>query len=255
LGGKSPVLVSATANLPDLAEKLLFAKTMNAGQICLAPDYVLVQPDQVDALVQHLRAAATRMFPQGLASPDYVNIINARHLQRLRACLSGAEADGNTVIPLFGPEPATDPRRLAPHLVLMRGAPGAIMQDEIFGPLLPLVVVPDFAAALAQIQSRSSPLALYYFGTDAGEIRILQHNVRCGGMVVNDLLSHFLQDDLPFGGVGDSGMGAYHGCEGFERFSHKKAIFVAPRLDAGKLLRPPYGALLRRYLTFELGEK
>jgi coniferyl-aldehyde dehydrogenase len=259
LGGKSPVLVSATANLPDLAEKLLFAKTMNAGQICLAPDYVLVQADQVDTLVQHLRTAATRMFPQGLASPDYVNIISPRHVQRFRAYLTEAEAGGNTVIPLFGPEPAAHhyqaDRRLAPCLVLMRGTPGAIMQEEIFGPLLPLVVVPDFAAALAQIQARSSPLALYYFGTDAGEIRTLQQRVRCGGMVVNDLLSHFLQDDLPFGGVGDSGMGAYHGYEGFERFSHKKAIFVAPRMDVGKLLRPPYGALLRRYLTFELGEK
>lgn len=252
LGGKSPVVVSKTANLADLAKKLLYTKTLNAGQICLAPDYVLVPRESLQPLIALLRDEAKKMFPAGVDSPDYVNVIHARHIQRFQGYLDESRQLGNSVIDLFDAVESGDQRRLAPKLVVMNNTQGAIMRDEIFGPLLPLVAVDSWDEVMAAIAERSRPLALYYFGRDQREIAQLEQDVCCGGMVVNDLLLHFLQDDLPFGGVGDSGMGYYHGREGFEQFSHKKSVFVAPRWDVGALARPPYGAAVKRLLTMEL---
>lgn len=254
LGGKSPVMISATADINQIATKLMFAKTMNAGQICLAPDYVLVQASQLDTLTTALKQVARQLFPEGVDNTDYVNMISVRHAERLRSLLKEAVDNGNEVVPLFEQVATNDARRLAPHLVIMKGEQGQIMEEEIFGPVLPIVVVDSFADALSVVQAKSSPLALYYFGDNQQEIQTLENQVRCGGMVINDLLTHFLQDDLPFGGVGDSGMGQYHGREGFDQFSHKKSIFVSPRWDLGKIMRPPYSNSLRRYLKVELGE-
>jgi coniferyl-aldehyde dehydrogenase len=254
LGGKSPVVVGDTADLDVVAKKVLFAKTMNAGQICLAPDYLVIRADRRDQLVDAIKRAAQAMYPQGAASADYVNIINTRHAARLRGYLDDAQQRGNRVIPLF-PEKnnSVDARCLPPHLVLIDGDGGSILGDEIFGPLLPIVAVPSFTEIPAVIARHSRPLALYYFGHDRHEIATLTNTVACGGMVVNDLLVHFLQDDLPFGGVGDSGMGSYHGREGFLRFSHAKAVFTQARPDIGALLRPPYGKRFRRLLDMQIG--
>jgi coniferyl-aldehyde dehydrogenase len=254
LGGKSPVIVGAAADLDDVAEKLLFAKTLNAGQICLAPDYVLVQRGQREALLEKLQAAAVRLFPAGASSPDYVNIITARHAERQRSLLSQAAADGNRVVPLWpAASAATDEVRcVVPTAVLIDNRASAIMQEEIFGPLLPMLEYSDLDEAIGEILQRPRPLALYYLGRNRADIARLKTDVACGGMVVNDLLFHFLQDDLPFGGIGASGMGNYHGREGFERFSHAKAIYTQAPFDVGSLLRPPYTRRFRFLVNFLL---
>jgi coniferyl-aldehyde dehydrogenase len=255
LGGKCPVIVSDGADLAAVASKVIFAKTTNAGQICLAPDYVLVSRARRDQFVRYLKASAAALYPSGLASPDYPNIITERHVQRLRAYLDDAARRGNAVIPLFGTCPATgaDPRRLEPSLVLIDADGGTVMDEEIFGPILPVVAVDDLSAALRQVASRSRPLAVYYFGSDRGEIERVSTEIVCGGLVVNDVMMHFLQDDLPFGGVGDSGMGSYHADEGFRRFSHAAAVFEQSRwVDLGWLLRPPYGERIARLLKMQI---
>jgi len=253
LGGKSPVLVSESAPLREVASKVMFAKSTNAGQICLAPDYLLVHRSRRDTLVSEFKQAARALYPNGAASKDYVNIITERHAQRLRAHLEDAVGRGNPVIPLFdGPE-SEDPRCLAPQLVLIGAEGGSIMEEEIFGPVLPVVAVEGMADAIQRVGSRARPLAVYYFGNNRAEIELITREVACGGLVINDLMMHFLQDDLPFGGVGDSGMGGYHGAEGFERFSHAKSVFKQSNFaDLGQLLRPPYGARMARLLKMQI---
>jgi len=205
--------------------------------------------------VRELRRSAAALYPAGLASPDYANLISERHMQRLCAHLEDASRRGNRVIPLFDATVAAghNPRRLGPSLVLIDADGGTIMDEEIFGPLLPVVAVDDFSDALRQVASRPRPLAVYYFGTDRREIERVSTEIVCGGLVVNDLMMHFLQDDLPFGGVGDSGMGSYHAEEGFLRFSHATAIFEQSRwIDLGWLLRPPYGDRIARLLKMQI---
>ncbi len=264
LGGKCPVLVSDGADLAAVANKVMFAKMTNAGQICLAPDYVLVTRSRRDEFVRELTRSAAALYPAGLASPDYANVISERHAQRLRAHLEDAARRGNRVIPLFGDAargPASgaargagnDPRRLEPSLVLIDADCGTIMDEEIFGPILPVVAVDDLPDALRQVASRPRPLAVYYFGSDRSEIERVGTEIVCGGLVVNDLMMHFLQDDLPFGGVGDSGMGSYHAEEGFRRFSHATAVFEQSRwVDLGWLLKPPYGDRIARLLKMQI---
>jgi coniferyl-aldehyde dehydrogenase len=255
LGGKSPVLVSDSADLAEAASKVIFAKTTNAGQICLAPDYVLVSRSRRDEFVRELQRSAATLYPSGLASPDYANVITEHQVQRLRAHLDDAALRGNRVIPLFDAAHGggNDPRRLEPSLVLIDAEGGTIMDEEIFGPILPVIAVDNLSDALHRVASRPRPLAVYYFGSDRGEIERVSTEIVCGGLVVNDLMMHFLQDDLPFGGVGDSGMGSYHAEEGFRRFSHATAVFEQSRwLDLSWLLRPPYGKRIARLLKMQI---
>jgi coniferyl-aldehyde dehydrogenase len=253
LGGKSPVLVSDTADLAAVAAKLMFAKTTNAGQICLAPDYVLVGRSRRDSFVGELQRSAAALYPSGLASPDYANLISEHHAERLRAHLEDARLRGNRVIPLFAEGTGHDPRRLAPSLVVIERDGGTLMDEEIFGPILPVLAVDDLSDALRRVAARARPLAVYFFGGDPGEIERVGTEIVCGGLVINDLMLHFLQDDLPFGGVGDSGMGSYHAEEGFRRFSHATAVFEQSRwVDISWLLRPPYGDRMARLLKFQI---
>jgi coniferyl-aldehyde dehydrogenase len=255
LGGKSPVLVSDSANLAETASRVIFAKTTNAGQICLAPDYVLVSRPRRDEFVRELQRSAAALYPSGLDSADYANVISERHVQRLRAHLDDAARRGNRVITLFETARAavSDPRRLEPSLVLIDADGGTVMDEELFGPILPIIAVDDLPDAVRVVGSRPRPLAVYYFGTDRGEIERIRSEIVCGGLVINDLMMHFLQDDLPFGGVGDSGMGSYHAEEGFRRFSHATAVFEQSRwVDLGWLLRPPYGARIARLLKMQI---
>lgn len=251
LGGKSPVVISDSADLKLVAKKLFFAKTLNAGQICLAPDYVLINPARRNELINEILTVAKSMLPQGVNSPDYVNIISDKQAMRLRHLLARAAEAGNTVIPIFKGEGA-DTRTLMPSIIRIDNVDTDIMREEIFGPLLPILAADSFEAMLAQINSRPRPLALYYMGTRDDEINQLTQRVACGGMVINDMLFHFLQDDLPFGGSGDSGMGSYHGREGFLRFSHAKSIYTQSPFDVGSLLRPPYTKRFRKLVEFQL---
>ncbi|MHC6227900.1 coniferyl aldehyde dehydrogenase [Pseudomonas sp. X10] len=245
LGGKSPAIVSTSVPLDTAAERIAFGKTLNAGQTCVAPDYVLVPRARLQGFAEAYRQAVRRFYPKVADNPDYSAIINLRQLQRLEHLLADAREKGAEVIDLYPEEPRQG-RRLPPHLLLGVNDGMQIMQDEIFGPLLPLVPYDSLDQALAYIDQRPRPLALYYFGYDRGEQQhVLQHS-HSGGVCLNDTLLHVAQDDLPFGGIGPSGMGHYHGREGFLTFSKAKAVLTKQRLNAARLIYPPYGKALQR---------
>lgn len=250
LGGKSPAIVSASVPLDAAAERIAFGKTLNAGQTCVAPDYVLVPRERLQAFGDAYRNAVRRFYPRIADNPDYSAIINPRQLQRLQQLLDDARAKGAEVIDLYPDEPRQG-RRLPPHLLLQVSDDMQVMQDEIFGPLLPLVPYDSLDQALAYINQRPRPLALYYFGySRAEQAHVLQHS-HSGGVCLNDTLLHVAQDDLPFGGIGPSGMGHYHGHEGFMTFSKAKAVLAKQRLNAARLIYPPYGKALQR-LVYKL---
>jgi coniferyl-aldehyde dehydrogenase len=243
LGGKSPAVVSAAVPLEDAAERIAFGKTMNAGQTCVAPDYVLVPQDRVEGFVAAYRAAVQRFYPQLENNPDYTAIINERQLGRLKGYISDAEAKGAQLVPLF---PGDQGRRLAHSLVLNVSDEMKLMQEEIFGPLLPIVPYQRLEDAFAYINDRPRPLALYYFGYDKSEQQRVLHETHSGGVCLNDTLLHVAQDDMPFGGVGPSGMGHYHGHEGFLTFSKAKGVFIKQRFNAARFIYPPYGTAIQK---------
>ncbi|MCW2268686.1 MULTISPECIES: coniferyl aldehyde dehydrogenase [Pseudomonas] len=243
LGGKSPAIVSATVPLKDAAERIAFGKTLNAGQTCVAPDYVLVPRERLDDFASAYRSVVHRFYPTVADNPDYSAIINPRHLARLDSYLSDARDKGAKIVDLYPQEPRQG-RRLPPHLLLQVSDDMRVMQDEIFGPLLPLVPYDNLDEALQYINQRPRPLALYYFGYDRAEQQKVLDNTHSGGACLNDTLLHVAQDDLPFGGVGPSGMGHYHGHEGFLTFSKAKAVFAKQRVNAARLIYPPYGKSL-----------
>ncbi|AUH51121.1 coniferyl aldehyde dehydrogenase [Chromobacterium sp. ATCC 53434] len=253
LGGKSPTLVARGANLRRAAEAIVAGKLMNAGQTCVAPDYLLVNDKDREPLLDEIRAAAKRAYPTLAGNPDYTAIVNDRHYQRLRQWLDGARQAGARVEELnpAGEDPAVT-RKMA--LTLVQDCPDdcALMREEIFGPILPVVSYDKFDEALAYINARPRPLALYLFDDDALRIeRVLKETVS-GGVSVNDTLLHVVQEDLPFGGVGPSGMGHYHGREGFLTFSKLKPIFRQSRLSGAWLTRPPYGVAVEWLLKLML---
>ncbi|MEK1940678.1 MAG: coniferyl aldehyde dehydrogenase [Pseudomonas sp.] len=243
LGGKSPAIVSHDVPLNDAAERIAFGKTMNAGQTCVAPDYVLVPRDRVDGFVEAYRKSVQGFYPSLKDNPDYTAVINERQLQRLKGLLSDAESKGAKLVPLF---PESQGRRLAQTVVLNVNDEMKLMQDEIFGPLLPIVPYERLEDAFAYINDRPRPLALYYFGYNKAEQKRVLHETHAGGVCLNDTLLHVAQDDMPFGGVGASGMGHYHGHEGFLTFSKAKGVFIKQRFNAAKVIYPPYGKALQK---------
>lgn len=247
LGGKSPAIVSASVPLAHAAERIAFGKTLNAGQTCVAPDYVLVPRARLDGFVEAYRQAVLRFYPQVRGNPDYSAIINARHLARLEHYLADAHDKGATVLDLY-PGEEREGRRLPPQVLLQVDDTMQVMQDEIFGPLLPVVPYDSLAEALAYVARRPRPLALYYFGYERGEQQRVLEQSHSGGVCLNDTLLHVAQDDLPFGGVGPSGMGNYHGHEGFRTFSHARAVFAKQRVNAARLIYPPYGKALHKWV-------
>ncbi|MEO8754701.1 MAG: coniferyl aldehyde dehydrogenase [Casimicrobiaceae bacterium] len=256
LGGKSPALFAPDADLALSAPRLMVGKLLNAGQTCIAPDYALVPERSVDAFVAAVESAVTALYPTLTANPDYTAIVNERHHRRLTALVDDARAKGAQVIVLNParevPEPS--PRKLLPTLIVGANATMAVMREEIFGPLLPIETYASLDAAIATVNARPHPLAFYYFGRDGADRRKVLAQTIAGGVTVNDTLWHFAHENLPFGGVGASGTGAYHGEAGFLAFTHCKPVFTQPRFAAAKLLYPPYGktfekvlALLRRF--------
>ena len=245
LGGKSPAIVSRDVPLKDAAERIAFGKTLNAGQTCVAPDYVLVPEDRVGAFVEAYRQAVQGFYPTLIDNPDYTAIINERQLARLNGYVSDATSKGALLIPLF--EQAQG--RRMPHSVLLNVSDEmTVMQDEIFGPLLPIVPYQDLEQAFAYINQRPRPLALYYFGYDKREQNRVLHETHSGGVCLNDTLLHVAQDDMPFGGIGASGMGHYHGHEGFLTFSKAKGVLIKQRFNAARLIYPPYGTSIQKLI-------
>ncbi len=246
LGGKSPAIVSADVPLQDAAERIAFGKTMNAGQTCVAPDYVLVPQERVEGFIAAYRSVVQRFYPQLANNPDYTAIINERQLNRLKGYVSDAQSKGAQVIPLLGDDQG---RRMSHSLVLNVSDDMKLMQDEIFGPLLPIVPYQRIEDAFAYVNDRPRPLALYYFGYDKAEQQRVLHETHSGGVCLNDTLLHVAQDDMPFGGVGPSGMGHYHGHEGFLTFSKAKGVFIKQRFNAAKFIYPPYGTGIQKLIN------
>lgn len=250
LGGKSPALVLEDFPIRTAAERILFAKCMNAGQICTTVDHLWLDAARVDAFVAAARDIVVQRYPT-LASPDYTAIIDQRAFDRLLNALDEAQAGGATLIPLL-PGPAFDhaTRKIAPHLVLNAPENCALMTREIFGPILPIRTYTHWQQAVDSINAGERPLAFYPFSHDAATVQTMIDRVMSGGVSVNDALLHVAQHDLPFGGVGASGMGHYHGREGFHTFSKLRPVFYQARFSAFSLLMPPYGKLADAVLRF-----
>jgi coniferyl-aldehyde dehydrogenase len=238
LGGKSPVLVGRSADLKLTCSRVMSGKLANAGQICLAPDYCLVAEEQLPQFVEGLKAATSVMLPTIVANDDYASIINQRHFQRLHAYLADARQKGAQVIELnpanesFTAQPHC---KMAPTLILDATDDMLVMQEEIFGPLMPIRTYTHYRDAVAYVSSKPRPLGLYYFGTDREEQRYTLDHTISGGVTINDVLMHVAQEDLPFGGVGPSGMGCYHGYDGFKTFSHARAIYTQTKIDVASM--------------------
>jgi coniferyl-aldehyde dehydrogenase len=258
LGGKSPVIVGDSADLPRCIERVVMGKMMNAGQVCLAPDYLLVPRAKEASVVDCVRQAVARLYPKQLANEDYTSVINAHHRRRLQGLLDDAQAKGAEVIAINpGGEDfaGSNGNKMPLHVVRKVTAEMRVASEEIFGPILPIVTYDRTDDAIAHVNAHERPLAVYYFGEDADEERRVLDRTVSGGVTVNDVVFHALAEDLPFGGIGPSGMGSYHGFDGFRTFSHAKAVYRQPKLDLAGLagLKPPYSDKTRKTLKREMG--
>lgn len=239
LGGKSPALIGPDADIQAAAISVAFGKLANAGQTCIAPDYVLVHEKDAAAFVASYDATALKFYPQGAADRNYTSIVNAKHYNRIQKLIDDAKEKGAKVIEVANGGGA-DPRKLAPVLVLNVTDDMAIMQQEIFGPALPVMTYHTIDEAVGYINRKPRPLALYYFGQNSDDRHKVLTRTTSGNVTINDTLMHYVQDDLPFGGVGMAGMGAYHGIEGFRSLSHAKGVFVQSKWNLARILHPPF---------------
>ena len=258
LGGKSPVIISRSADIEKSLGRIMLGKTLNAGQICLAPDYLMVPEEKLHEVIAAAQKAVASMYPKLLDNPQYTSVVNERHYQRLTGYLAEAEERGVKTLPInpagedFSQQQGT--HKIPPTLVPEPPEDLKVLQEEIFGPLLPSRTYRDFEETIAYINAMPRPLAAYYFGEDAAEQEAVQARTTSGGMCINDVIMHVMQEDLPFGGVGPSGMGSYHGLEGFRTFSHAKSIYRQTGLNIGKLsgMLPPYGKTTEKSIAMQV---
>ncbi|MDQ6647442.1 MAG: coniferyl aldehyde dehydrogenase [Pseudomonadota bacterium] len=252
LGGKSPVIIGPGARFAHAVERIVFGKLVNAGQTCIAPDYVLLPRARVDEFIAAAGACVSTMYPQLAQSGQYASIVSDRQYQRLVALRDGAAASGAQVHALGNATEDAGRRLLPPQLINYVSDSMSLMQEEIFGPLLPLVPYDSLDEAIEYISAHPHPLALYLFEEDGSLIDKVLAQTTAGGVSVNDTLYHIAQHNLPFGGVGASGMGGYHGEAGFRTFTHMKPVFRQARFNGVGMLNPPYGARFNRMLEIIL---
>ena len=251
LGGKSPAIIHRDFPLATAARRLMAGKLYHAGQTCVAPDYVLLPEGLADEFERLARDAVAELYPKLVDNPDYTRIVSHRHYQRLAAAAREA-AEGSARVVAINPagEACTaDNKVFPPTLVFDPPSEAAVMCEEIFGPILPVVTYRALDDAVAYVNARPNPLALYYLDTSAARIDEVVRRTTSGGVLVNDVVVHLGQSNLPFGGVGPSGIGYYHGIHGFQRFSHKKAVMIQSRWTATSLFHPPYTARGRRLIA------
>ena len=242
LGGKSPAIIDPSANIAVAADRIAYGKLLNAGQTCVAPDYVLCAPERVGAFVAAFKASVLRLFGDIPSNPDYTSIVSDRHFRRLSELLADAMGKGAHVVQLVADPSLWKSLRKFPPCLLLDTAPNMrVRKEEIFGPILPIIAVPDNAAAIRHVNSHDRPLALYWFGADRVARDLVLEKTLSGGVTINDCLLHLAQENQPFGGVGASGTGAYHGEWGFRNFSKEKPVYFRSKLSALGLSRPPYG--------------
>ncbi len=255
LGGKSPVIIGQSADMELATKRIMMGKTLNAGQICLAPDYAFVPQERLAEFVHTAEKVVSTMFPTLKDNPDYSSVINRRHFDRLQSYLEDARNKGAEIMPL---NPAGENftqqifHKIPPTLILNPTDDMQVMQDEIFGPLLPVKTYSRVDEAVDYVNSHPRPLGLYYFGRNSDEKNIALTRTVSGGVTVNDVMMHVSMEDLPFGGIGPSGMGAYHGIDGFRTFSHAKAIYTQASADITAMLRPPYGPKILKLLRTQI---
>jgi coniferyl-aldehyde dehydrogenase len=254
LGGKSPVIVHKSYAVKKAAERIMSGKLFNAGQTCIAPDYILVHESKMEQLVSAMRQAVGRMYPSLTTNPDYTAIVNERHKARLEGYVADAEAKGARVVELNPAKESFEDvgTKLMPRIFMDVTDEMVLMQDEIFGPLLPVVPYRTLDEAMRYVNTRPRPLALYYFDEDADRQRRVLEHTTSGGVSINATILHAAQEELPFGGVGPSGMGAYHGKVGFDTLSHRKGVFYQAKLNASWLFNPPYGRRIEKLLDYLL---
>ncbi len=256
LGGKSPVILGKSADIAVASARIMNGKTLNAGQICLAPDYVLTPRESLEPFVAGAQAAVAKMFPTLKDNPDYTAIVAQRHYDRIKNYVDDARAKGARIVEL---KPDSEDlsqqehRKIAPTLIIDPTDDMLVMQEEIFGPVLPVKTYGAIDEAIAYVNKGDRPLGLYYFGTDEAEREKVLNATTAGGVTINDVVFHVAQENLPFGGVGPSGMGSYHGVDGFREFSHAKSIYTQIKADKPlQQMRPPYGPAIRKYLAGQL---
>jgi len=250
LGGKSPTIIDEKIPLADIMERIVFGKSFNAGQTCTAPDYILCPASRRDEVVEHYRRVFSHMYPGIKDNNDYTSIINQRQFDRLQSYLRDAEEKGANIIPV---NPANEDmthgtRKIVPHLVLDASPGMKIMEEEIFGPILPIITYRDLDEAITYINDRPRPLALYLFSYDKAIQQRVLEQTHSGGVSINDTLMQSAVDSLPFGGIGDSGMGHYHGWEGFQAMSKAKSVFKKGRINGAKSVYAPYGTTIQKLL-------
>jgi coniferyl-aldehyde dehydrogenase len=241
LGGKSPVIVDRGFPLRTAARRVAYGKCANGGQICTSPDYVLLPKSEVEDFVTAFRQEVETLYPNIGDNPDFTSVLNDRHFSRLSGLVEDAKAKGAGVVQIGTRSAGSASRTFLPTLLIDVTDDMAVMQEEIFGPILPVVTYDELDDAIAYVNARPRPLALYFFGNDKTAQRKVLERTTSGGVLINDTILHYAQDDLPFGGVGLSGMGAYHGPEGFKTMSHAKAVFTQSRFNLADLFRPPFG--------------
>jgi len=254
LGGKSPTIILPGHVNAGTVASIVFGKLTNAGQTCVAPDYVFVHETEFEAFIDAFDKAVARSYPEGVVSRDYASIISDRHFSRLNGLLEDAVSKGAIVRPVGGEAGAgTRIRVLPPTLVINPSDDMAVMQEEIFGPILPVLTYRDVSQVVAYINEKPRPLALYVFAdANSDDCKTILSRTTSGNVGINNTVLHVAQDDLPFGGIGPSGTGAYHGVEGFRRMSHAKGVFSRGRFSVPSLLRPPFGRMVKAGLDYLL---
>lgn len=250
LGGKSPVIVTDDASLDNAVNRIMMGKTLNAGQTCIAPDYVLIPRPYHRRFIELAREWLDKHYPNIASNKDYSHIINSRQFDRATSYLD--ELDHTAVHPLTEAKSDSNSRFLPPVIVTEPPLDSLVMQNEIFAPILPLIHYDHVIDAIDFVNARPRPLALYIFSNDDSDIEDIRERTVSGGVCVNEVIIHVAQHELPFGGVGNSGMGSYHGKAGFERLSHMKPVFVQSKLNGLNLLLPPYGELFKKGMALFL---
>jgi coniferyl-aldehyde dehydrogenase len=250
LGGKSPAIIDSTMDISTAVSRFILGKTLNSGQTCVAPDYIFCPREKCDQLIKEVAAQYNKMYPNLEDNIDCTSIINEDQFSRLNHLLSDAKNKGANVIPCIEKMPTSDKqsslRKLPLTLISNTQDDMLVMQQEIFGPILPIIAYDDITEVLNYINSRPRPLALYIYSFNKSFQQHLLTNTHSGGVCINEASLHVANDDLPFGGIGASGMGQYHGEEGFKTFSHQKAVFTRGRINFTTMLFPPFNTIIHR---------
>jgi coniferyl-aldehyde dehydrogenase len=252
LGGKSPAIIDQRFSLVRAAGSIVFGKLTNAGQTCIAPDYALVQEREIAPFIDAFRQKCQKAYPDGISDESYSAIVSERHFERLKGLIQDARMKGAEIIEVCGHARQQRERTLAPTIILGATSEMDVMREEIFGPILPVISYGTIEDAISYVNAGPRPLALYLFSDRRGVVEQVLARTTSGNVTVNDTLLHYAVDDLPFGGVGASGMGNYHGEEGFRSLSHTKGVFTQARWNLAGLVRAPFGRMTDRVLGYLL---